>query len=62
MKCFQKNGGSNPGFLKYFQKYGGPNPIFLKYFQKHEVQIVEFYTNPRLGPDYGFWNGILKTP
>ena len=22
-----------------------------------EGQIQDFYTNPRLAPDYGFWNG-----
>ena len=54
LKYFQKYGGPNPGFLKYFQKYGGPNPGFLKYFQKYGVHIFDFYTNPRLGPEYGF--------
>ena len=32
---------------------------FWNIFKKCEVQIFEFYTNPRLGPDYGFWNGIF---
>ena len=54
VKYFQKYGGPNRAFLKYFEKYGGPNFRYLKYFQKYEVQIIEFYANPRLGPDYGF--------
>ena len=28
-------------------------------FQNMQVKIPDFYTNPRLGPDYGFWNGIF---
>ena len=59
LKYFRNSGGLNPGFLKSLKKYGGPNLGFFKYFQKYEVQIIEFYTNPRLGPDSGFWNGIF---
>ena len=31
----------------------------MQYLQKYEVQILDFYTNPRLDPDYGFWNDIF---
>ena len=58
-EIFQKSEGPNPGFLTYFQKYGGPNPGLLKYFQNYDVQVFDVYTNPRLGPEYGFRNGIF---
>ena len=53
-EIISKYGGQNLGFLKCFQKYGDPHHGVLKYFQKHDVQIFDFYTNPRLGPEYGF--------
>ena len=54
-----KSGSPDAGFSTYFQKYGGPNVWFVWQFQKYEVQIVDFYTNPRLGPNYGSWNDIF---
>ena len=32
------------------------------FVERYEVQIFEFYSNPRLGPDYGLWNGIFTRP
>ena len=33
---------------------------FRNILKNMKAQILDFYTNPRLGPNYGFWNGIFS--
>ena len=46
-------------FEYFFFKYGGPNLGFLKYSENMKSKSLCLYTNLRLGPDYGFGNGIF---